>query len=242
MKKFVLLLSIVLISANLKAQSATDVVNSYLQAIGGRDKWKTIRTLRIKGNIKANGMEFPIVILQKGTQKFKSYISFQGMDIVQPAATDGKVVWSTSITTMENELMIGDAADAIKREARDFPEALLTYATNGYKIELGEDVNVGDRNCHSLALVKPDQVVEGQEISGVTTFIIDKESKLIIQKIQNNAMGTIITNIGDYRSTNGVLYPYKLTTEINGNVVSDVIMESYEPNAKIDDILFSFPK
>jgi hypothetical protein len=34
-------------------------------------------------------MEFLIVILQKETQKFKLYVNFQEMDIIQPAAADG---------------------------------------------------------------------------------------------------------------------------------------------------------
>ena len=225
-----------------QAQSAKEIVDAYLNAIGGKAKLNALTSIKITGNVDANGMQFPIVIIQKGKAKFKSYISFQGLDIVQPAATDGKVVWSTSITTMQNEIMEGEAADAVKREAKDFPEALLTYPQNGYIIELGESEKIDGKECHVVSLIKPDQVIEGQKISGVTKFIFDKETQLIIQKVQNNAMVEIKTFIGDYKSVKGVLFPYSLKTEINGNLVSDVEMETYETNIKIDDLVFIMPK
>jgi zinc protease len=241
MKRSILLLIITIITFDTHAQNAQEIVDAYLKAIGGKEKLNALNSIKISGNINANGMEFPIVIVQKGKTKFKSYISFQGLDIVQPAATDGKVVWSTNIQTMQNELMSGEAADAIKREAKDFPEALFSYADNGYGIELGESIDVEDRACHMVVLVKPDQMVDGQEISGITKFLFDKESMLIVQKIQNNAMGEIKTHIGDYKEVKGLLFPFSLKTEINGNMVSSVKMDTYETNGKIDDVIFTMP-
>jgi sulfate adenylyltransferase subunit 1 (EFTu-like GTPase family) len=62
-----------------------------LNAIDGKTKLNALNTIKITESLDANGMQFPIIITQKGKDKFKSYISFQGLDIVQPGATGGKV-------------------------------------------------------------------------------------------------------------------------------------------------------
>lgn len=241
MQKLTSVLLILFSSIISSAQTAEEVIDDYINAVGGEASLRAINSVKMTGQANANGMEFPMVILQKGKTKFKSYISFQGMDIVQPAAYDGEEVWSTNFMNMQNEVMEGEAAEAVKREAQDFPDPLLEYTKNGYSVELGEDVELDGILHFSLALIKPDQTVEGQEISGITTYIMDKESHLIVQRIQNNAMGIIKTHISNYQNVNDVLFPYNMKTEINENVMSEVEMQSIEVNFPMDDLLFSFP-
>ncbi|MFT5885856.1 MAG: zinc protease [Arcticibacterium sp.] len=241
MKKLAIIISFLIFSIVSYAQTAEEVIESYIGAVGGEANLLAIKSVKMSGQANASGMEFPMVILQKGKTQFKSYISFQGMDIVQPAAYDGEEVWSTNFMNMQNEVMEGEAAEAVKREAKDFPDPLLEYAKNGYSVELGEDATIDGLAHYSLSLVKPDQTIEGQEISGVTTFIIDKESHLVVQRIQKNAMGTIKTLMSNYSKVNDVLFPHTMKTEINGNMMSEVEIKSIEVNIPMDDLQFSFP-
>jgi hypothetical protein len=93
---------------------------------------------------------------------------------------------------MQNEIMDGEATAAIKREAKDFPEALFTYSQNGYSIdEVGKIEKVGGKESNVVSLIKSDQIIEGKEINGITKSFFDKESNLIIQIAENNTMGEI---------------------------------------------------
>ncbi len=242
MKKIVtLIFTFTLLAPELSAQTATDVIDLYLGKVGGAEKLAQIKSIKMTGNASSQGMEFPITILAKGKDKYKSFVSFQGMDIVQPAAYDGKDVWNTNVMTMQNEILQADAADAIIREAKDFPDPFLTYQENGYGLELGADADVNGVACYLLTLVKPDLQVMGQSLSGKTRFYVSKESGLVIRKVQSSQMGDLNTILSDYREINGVMFPFKMQSEINGTVVSSVEIKDIEVNTPIDNLLFSFP-
>jgi hypothetical protein len=75
---------------------------------------------------------------------------------------------------MQNEIMDGEATAAIKREAKDFPEALFTYSQNGYSIdEVGKIEKVGGKESNVVSLIKSDQIIEGKEINGITKSFFD---------------------------------------------------------------------
>ncbi|MGK0138337.1 MAG: hypothetical protein ACI9DJ_001793 [Algoriphagus sp.] len=241
MKKIVRIVLLLTATITSYAQTAEEVIAFYIDAVGGEANLLALKSVKMSGQAKTSGMEFPMVILQKGKTLFKSYIIFERMDIVQPASYDGEEVWSTNFIEKRNELMEGEAADAVKREAKDFPDPLLEYARNGYSVVKGKDLSIDGVAHYSLSLIKPDQTIEGQEISGLTTFIIDKESNLVVQKNQKNAMGTIKTFISDYRKVKNILFPYAMKTEINGNMISEINMRLIEVNSPMDDTQFSFP-
>ncbi|MGR3809827.1 hypothetical protein [Jiulongibacter sp. NS-SX5] len=241
MKRVLISFALMAITFGVSAQTAEEIIASYIQKMGGSEKLDNLTSVRMEGTANTNGMEFPMTILLKGKDHYKSFVSFQGMDIVQPASYDGTDVWNTNPMTMQNEMLTGEAADAIKSETADFPDAFYTYKDNGYEIEKGEDEEVNGVPCYTITLVKPDQTINGMEVSGRTEFKIDKSNYQIIQKQQNSAMGALITVLSDHKSVNGITYPFKMETKLGGNVVSSVEFKTIETNIQIDDMLFSFP-
>lgn len=241
--KNVIIGALLLGSTSLFAQkTAEEVVQFSLEKTGGAEHLGDFSTVKLIATANSNGMEFPLTILQKGKTKMKSFITFQGNEIVQPASYDGTEAWSTNMMSLQDELMAEDATEAIKRETLDFPDALYSYDDNGYAVSLEADQTVNGKECYTLILTKPDLDVMGQKISGVTKFAIDKESGLVLVKTQESGMGLIDTALEDYRKVDGVLLPFKMSTKMNGNVVSEVTVKEYIINAPIADILFSFPK
>lgn len=242
MKKITLSVAALALSFSLSAQTAEEIIDTYLEKVGGKEKLLKLTSLKMEGEANTNGMEFPLTILMKGKDHYKSYVSFQGMEIVQPASYDGEEVWNTNPMTMQNEIMEGEAAEAVKKEAQDFPDPFLTYAENGYEMELGEETEVNGESCHKITLVKPDQTIQGMEVSGRTEFFISKDSGLVLKKSQSSAMGTLETILSDYQEVNGLMFPFLMETKIGGNVVSSVKIKNIETNVPIDDMLFSFPE
>ncbi len=241
MKKIALILLSGLSSISAFSQSAEEIVAKYIAKNGGKENMEKLKTVKMTGLANSNGMEFPMTILMKGKSKFKSFVTFQGMDIVQPASYDGNEVWNTNVMTMKNEILEGEAAESIKREALDFPDPFLTYSENGYEIELEGEKEIDGVSYIKLNLIKPDQTIMGQEVSGMTEFLLDPKTYFIVSKTQNSPMGSLETLLSDYRNIDGIMYPFKMETKIGGNVVSSVIMDSVEINVPIDDSLFTFP-
>jgi outer membrane lipoprotein-sorting protein len=242
MKKILLSLTAMTFSLCLSAQTAEEIVENYLDKIGGKENLQKLESIKKEGIANTNGMEFPITILAKGKDHFKSFINFQGMEIVQPASYDGNEVWNTNPMTMQNERMPEEASEAVKKEALDFPDPLLAYDENGYKLELGEEADLDGEACFIVTLVKPDQVIQGMEVSGRTDFFISKDSGLVLKKSQNSGMGPIEMVLGDYQEVNGILFPFLMETKMGGNTISSVTFKSIETNIPIDDILFRFPE
>jgi len=71
----------ILAIANLSfAQSAEEVVQKHITAIGGSDNWKKINSLKMAGSINANGMEINITQTILHNKAMRQDISLMGMD------------------------------------------------------------------------------------------------------------------------------------------------------------------
>src|SRR5258708_12961839 len=73
-------------AAALSAQTADEVVEKYIQAKGGRDKIKTVKTLRFTAKMSmGQGMEAPVVMeLVPPEHKARMEFTIQGMTGTQP--------------------------------------------------------------------------------------------------------------------------------------------------------------
>jgi outer membrane lipoprotein-sorting protein len=244
MKKTILPFLLILLSfTQLYAQTAEEVVDIYLKKVGGTENLRKITTIKMEGTASSQGMDLSFTVLSKGKNKYKSYLSFDGMEIVQPASYDGKNVWNTNITNMQSELLEGEAAEAIIREVKDFPDPLLTYKENGYSVELGREETIKGRSCFQLILVKPDFILMGQQISGKTSYYIDKENGMILKKMQSSGQAmNVSTFLSDYRPVQGIFFPFKMETEIGDFIGSSINFKTIQVNSPIDDLLFAYPK
>ena len=91
LSKSIFFLFFTFLTISLSAQTADEIVAKYFENTGGIDKWSKITSIKSTAKIKAQGMEFPAIILQK-PMKQKISFTFQGITIVQPAF-DGTTGW-----------------------------------------------------------------------------------------------------------------------------------------------------
>jgi len=52
-----LLFSLVLFSTSLHAQTADEIIGKYINAIGGKDKWAQVKSMKINGYIEVQGIK-----------------------------------------------------------------------------------------------------------------------------------------------------------------------------------------
>ncbi len=83
MKKLVLTFAVsVLAVANMSAQTAKQVIDNYVTALGGKQKLESVNTLSMKNSISVMGMDMEGKTVKKGN-KFKSTQTMMGQEMSQ---------------------------------------------------------------------------------------------------------------------------------------------------------------
>src|SRR5579863_2395041 len=155
-----------------RAQSAQDIVNKYLQAMGGKEKLQSINSLYQQG----------IAVLENGAQlssrSWRVYDRVYRQEVVMPA---GKVVivvtprqgWSAGPGTGGVFKPLTDIQFKAMRPEIDPGGPLVDYAAKGNKIELAGRDTIGGEPCFQLRVYFPS--------GGSAIFSIDARTGYILR-------------------------------------------------------------
>ena len=158
----------------LSAQTAESIIEKYMENTGGREAWSKITSMKSTGSVKAQGLDFPTVMLSKGNKQ-KLTFTFQGKEIVQPAF-DGQEGWQTNFMTMKAEKMEAEDSEILKAEYADFPEVFLKYKEKGYTAELQGSETIEGTDCFKVKLTKKPIKIDGQDVENASFYFFDKEN------------------------------------------------------------------
>jgi len=140
MKKVILAAGILLVSiSSVFAQTADEVIAKYVDAIGGKQKWNSLNSLRIEGQIEVQGISIPYTINAVQNMGYRMDAEFQGakiIEIVTPTAG-----WSMNGLQGQTALQPMSEEDLkSKVDAIEIQEQLVDYAPKGHTVELlGKD-------------------------------------------------------------------------------------------------------
>ncbi len=245
MKKITVLMVAVLAVLSAKAQTADEIINKYLEVTGGKDKWKSVTSVKMTGKVKTQGMELPVTFLQAKGGKRRISLSVQGKEITQ-MAFDGNTAWATNFMTMKPEKMEAEDTENMKKANEDFPDPFIDYAAKGYKVELEGKEKIEGTECFKVKLTKKPEIIEGKEVENVVYYFFDTENYVplvvrnVIKKGQFKGMPTDSV-FSDYQEVDGFFFAFSMTNKMNGQVTESVIFEKVEVNAAVDDKMFAFP-
>ena len=150
MKKLVTILFLVLGSQALFfAQTADEIIDKHLQAIGGKDKLKALTSVIMEGKVNAQGMEFPMNTMTVNNKGFRLDFSVMGMDawiIMRPDS--GWSFMPFQGQTKPEAIPADQIKDGVDR--LDLSSPLCEYKEKGHTVEyLGMD-DVEGTECHKL--------------------------------------------------------------------------------------------
>lgn len=225
------------------AQTADEIIDRYLEAIGGRaalgklTSRSTIGTMTL--STPAGEISGPVEILNQQPNKSRTLIKMDlsslgaGPMIVDQRfnGTSGYVLDSLR----GNRDITGNPLENMKNGA--FPNPFLGYRERGASVELGGKEKVGEREVYVL-IFKP-------KSGSVARQFIDVESYLpvkLVVKIEIPEVGEVeqTTEFFDFRDVDGVKIPFivKATSAIQSFTIT---IAKVEHNTKIDEALFSKP-
>ena len=67
-------------NSTLLAQNAQEIIEKHIEAIGGREAWAKIKTLRSEASMKSNGTEIKMRFTQEDKKAMRQDIHIMGMD------------------------------------------------------------------------------------------------------------------------------------------------------------------
>lgn len=225
------------------AQTADEVIEKSLAALGGRAAHEKIKTRTMSGTIAlttpAGDIPGTIEIANALPNKVRTVIkadltAFGAGPLEIDQRFDGKTGYMLN-TLQGNAEMTGNQLDNMRNSG--FPHAFVTYKALGMKATLQPKEKVGDREAYVI-------LFEPATGSAIRQFI-DAQTMLpfrFVMKVNAPQVGEFeqTTDVSDYREVDGIKLPFKLAS--SSSVQSYTVeLTKVEHNAPIDEKLFVKP-
>ena len=215
------------------AQTQEEIINKHIEAIGGRDAWAKLNSLRMEASMKMQGAEIKITFLQLHNKAMRQNINVMGMDGYQIMTQKEGWTFMPFQGQTKPEPM---TADDVKNGQDDLnlQEDFLSYKDQGKKIEyLGKD-DMDGTECFKLKMTDKD----GKE----TSYFLDASSYLTLkQSTKFTADGKemeVATLFSNYKKLpEGIVYPMS----VSGGW-GDTEFTKVEVNVPIDEKEFQLPQ
>lgn len=220
-----------------KAENADDVVNSAIKAMGGYDKIKSIKTMKISINFEQGGMKIPISITFKKPNMMYQEVEVQGMKILQ--GYDGKKGWALNPMSGKKEAeAVPEEMNKQMQQQADFESKLVDYKKKGYTAELLGKDDMEGTSVFKLKLTKGDDV---------TTFFIDAASYLVLKErtktVYQGKEMEADEILSDYKNVDGYMIAYsREEREVDAEEGQKMTIDKVELNPTVDDTIFTMPK
>jgi len=248
MKKHLLLSSVmtlfVLLPALVRAQTADDVVEKALTAMGGRAALGKLTTRSSTGNISvstpAGDVTGTVELSNKVPNKSRALIKIDlanlGLgQVVQDQRFDGTVGYAID-SLNGNRDITGDQLEAMR--STTFPTPLLGYKEAGARVELIGKEKVGDKDAYVLRFTP--------KTGPASRIFVDAETYILVKTIVTLNVPQLGTDIeqasefSDYREVDGVKTPFRVRS-VNQLQSLTITLTKIEHNTAIDDRTFAKP-
>ena len=225
---FVLVLSM-LVAGTIKVigQTADDIIQKHIAAIGGAENWKKINSIKRNCIRNSRGVEIPVTITILQGKGYRNESTMNGMTSYT-ILTD-KEGWSYNPRGTQKADVIPNDAVMKAQDRLDIQGPLIDYKAKGNKIvNLGID-DVEGTECYKLKVTLP----SGKE----ETIFIDASNYYLVRTVEKtkvNGKEQVQTiTYGDYEKLpEGIIYPMS----VDGGGPMNI--KSIEINKPVDEKIF----
>jgi Outer membrane lipoprotein-sorting protein len=220
-----------------RAQSVDEIISKNLQAHGGLEKIRAVKTMRSTGKVSFGSFQARFLQENLRPDKVREETIIQGLAQVQ--AYDGKTGWMVNPFQgrKDAELLSADDLKSLQEDA-DIDGPLVDYQSKGHTIQLLGHDSVEGTDCYKVKLTLKN--------GDVRIYFFDADSFLELKiESQNIVRGTVQyseTFYGDYEQVNGMYFAFEYQQGQKGS--SDrakFTVEKIEINIPLADELFSMP-
>jgi hypothetical protein len=190
------------------AQTADDIINKNMEAMGGREKIITLSTVFMTGTYTAPGAT-PINILVSKKHLIGSRIDIEanGTNNYQLITLTNGWIYTPVQGDKEPRLLPEGLVKAGQVQL-DLHGPFLGYKEKGIKIEMAGKDTVDGSMCYKLKVSSPNGDVTVYSVDSKSNFIVKTSTKMF----QYGALEDVVTTYGDYRqNVDGFWFAYSFT-------------------------------
>jgi hypothetical protein len=237
-RTFSTLLSVALIAPIVTAaQTIDEIIARNLQARGGLEKIRSVKTIRTSGALSQGGFRAAFVQENQRPNKVREETIIQGMAEIE--AFDGKTGWRVSPFggRKDPDLLSADDMKSLVEDA-DLDGQLVDYRNKDHRAELIGHDSVEGTDCYKIKLTL--------NSSDVRYYYIDTDSFLELKvETERRIRGTVQYNetlYGDYEQVNGIYFPFAFESGQKGSPYRiKFTVDKVELNVPLGDSRFSIP-
>ena len=227
---------ILLFCVHASAQTVDEVIKKSIDAQGGAERLKAVKSLKVTGKIIQQAIEIPITIQQKRPAMVRVDVTFQGK--TQTAAYDGDTGWKTDPFqgSADPEKVAGDELKELQEQS-DMDGPLVDYKSKGHTVEL-----MGKEDMEGTPVYKLKLTLKNGDVRNI---FIDAENWLGLKvNLKRKTPGGEIEAdqfVGNYKKVNGIMTAFSIETKIGGQTVNQIVFDKVEMDIPIDDSIFKMP-
>lgn len=218
-------------AGTIQAQTVDEVITKNIEAIGGKDNWKKVNTMKSEASLSVQGMDIPINIYQVNNKAFRS--DFTAMNMTGYTIVNGDSGWNFNPMQGQTkpEPMTADQLSAQKDEL-DIQSSFIDYKEKGHKVELVGREDIDGVNTFKVKLTRKSGNEVTYFIDPTTYYVIRVATKMKIngQEIEQ------VSNLGNYtKLPEGIIIPFSM--EMPG-APAPIVIKKVEVNPTLDPSLF----
>ncbi len=233
MKK-IQLLSLILVSlffGNVQAQSVDDIINKHIAAIGGKENWKNVNSLKQEASLSVQGMDIPLTMYQVHNKAVKQEFVVMNMTAYTIMRKDSGWNFMPFNGQTKPEPMTAEELK-IGADQLDIQGELLDYAAKGHRVELMGKEDVDGTEAFKLKVTRKTGNEVVYFIDPSTYYAIRTVSKM---KVNGQEMEQTM-NMSNYKKLpEGIVLPFTMEST---TIPAPITVTKVTVNAKIDDSVF----
>ena len=213
---------------SVKAQTADEIVSKYIDAKGGAEKLRSIKTIVQKGNLNANGQKIPVNMTIINGKAMRQDFTVNGMTGYQIVTTTEGWGYNPFMGQTKAEALTADDVKS-SQDQLDATDDLFEYASKGITVDYLGTEDVEGTECHKLKLTMKSGKEKTMFISTEDNMLVKVSEKVTAngQEIESNTM------FSNYKDVDGIQFPFS----VNGNF-GLVEMDSITINPEVDESIF----
>lgn len=237
MKKVKIALSALalLFTMSLQAQTVDEIIAKNIEAMGGKEKLASLKSVRMESSLSVQGMEIPVVMTRVHNVGQRVDITAMGMS--------GYVILTPTAGWQYMPFMGQSAAEPLPDEAvkegadeLDLQGSFLNYAEKGHKIELLGKDDVDGTECYKVKLTTKTGKDRTAFIDAKTYFVIRVIAKANIMGQEQEA----VSNMSDYKKVEGgYVFPHTIGGAFGQG---DMVVNKIQVNIPVDEKIFKSDK
>ena len=227
------------------AQTADEIIEKHLAAVGGRAALGKLTSRTSTGKITVGtpigDLTGTIELFNKAPNKQRTLVkvdasAFGGGEIVQDQRFDGTVGYVIDSFQGDREIT-GSQLDTLKYVAR-FPSPLLNYKEAGVQAALSGNEKVGSGEAYVLVFTPPTGPSSKVFIDTASLMVVKTVATVNVPQLGGDIEQ--VSELSDFRDVDGVKVPFTVRSTNPAQAIT-IALSSITHNANIDDKSFVKP-